>query len=96
MYNTLSYNSSLYNRYAVAVLGDDEETITINSALGIMTGDIVIIDTDLMTMTIDGTDYSRHLEDDSVYFKLMPGVNVITFAGTGTVDIEVTQKDRWY
>jgi len=60
-------------------------------------GDEIIINTDDMTVTINGQNAVSYLTDDSDFFKLKPGENFISINGsTGAVtDAYIIWKDRW-
>lgn len=70
------------------------ETLTIPT-VGMVAGDELVIDTDLMTVTLNGASILDKVSDDSVFFALKFGENDLTFDGTGTASIKVTYKDRW-
>lgn len=95
MYNQLIYNSGLYNSYAAVATGLSESLMLDTSY--IEENDVNVIDTDMMTVKRnDVYQYAWVVKDGSIFFKLQPGVNTITFTGTGTVDITVAHKARWY
>ena len=58
-------------------------------------GDELIIDTEHMTITLNGANVIDLLSDDSEFFKLKPGENDIIVEGGTTADIKVLWKDRW-
>ena len=60
-------------------------------------GDEVIINTDDMTVTINGQNATVFLSADSDFFKLKPGENIISISGSdGAVgDAYIIWKDRW-
>ena len=61
-------------------------------------GQELIIDTDDMTATIDGQNAIHLLSDDSVFFFLAQGEDIITYADNGTsrsINLKVMRKDRW-
>lgn len=58
-------------------------------------GDELVIDTEHMTITLNGANVIDLLSDESVFFKLMPGENDIIVEGGTTADIKVLWKDRW-
>lgn len=95
MYNHIIYNAGLYNGYAAAAVGTSE-ALTLDTSY-IDESDVNVIDTDMMTVKRnDVYQYAWVVKDGSIFFKLMPGVNTITFTGAGTVDIEIKHKARWY
>ena len=58
-------------------------------------GDELIIDTDNMTVTINGENAIMYLADSSTFFTLS-AADIIRYEGTGTADIRLLWKDRWY
>lgn len=61
-------------------------------------GQELIIDTDNMTATIDGQNAIHLLSDDSVFFLLAQGEDIITYSdnsGSRHINIKVMYKDRW-
>lgn len=65
---------------------------------GAETGTGVIIDTDNMTATIDGQNAIHLLSDDSAFFFLAQGENLITYmdgSGSRQANLKVMWKDRW-
>ena len=71
-----------------------QETLTV-SGLDMRPGDELIIDTDHMTVTLNGANIVDRVEDDSIFFKLKSGVNDIVVEGAAAADIKVLWKDRW-
>lgn len=60
-------------------------------------GDEVIINTDDMTVTINGQNAVSFLSDDSDFFKLKPGENFVLISGSAgaVADTYIIWKDRW-
>lgn len=61
-------------------------------------GQEFIIDTDNMTATIDGQNAIYLLSDDSAFFFLAQGENLITYmdgSGNRQANLKVMWKDRW-
>ena len=58
-------------------------------------GDELIIDTEHMTVTLNGINIVDRVSDESVFFKLMPGDNDIIVEGGTTADVKILWKDRW-
>jgi len=61
-------------------------------------GQELIIDTDNMTATIDGQNAIHLLSDDSVFFLLAQGEDIITYSdnsGSRHINIKVMYKNRW-
>ena len=61
-------------------------------------GQELIIDTDNMTVTLDGQNAIHLLSDDSVFFFLAQGEDLITYAdnsGSRQANLKVMWKDRW-
>ncbi len=60
-------------------------------------GDEIIINTDDMTVTINGQNAVSYLTDDSDFFKLKPGENYILINGSNgaVADAYIIWKDRW-
>ena len=101
MYNRTPYNRTQYNRKARFVF---EWTATANAESGsggallvmnMVAGDELIIDTEHMTVTLNGVNIVDRVSDSSVFFKLMSGVNDIIVEGGTTADIRILWKDRW-
>jgi hypothetical protein len=63
--------------------------------VNMVAGDVLIIDTDAMTVTLNGTSILDKVSDDSVFFALKFGGNALSVDGAGTADIKVAYKDRW-
>lgn len=58
-------------------------------------GDELVIDTEHMTVTLNGANIVNRITDASAFFKLMSGANDIIVEGGTTADIRVLWKDRW-
>lgn len=69
-------------------------TMTFNG-VNMVAGDELVIDTEHMTVTLNGANIIDKLSDESAFFKLMPGENDITVEGGTTADVKVLWKDRW-
>lgn len=63
--------------------------------VNMVAGDELIIDTEHMTVTLNGVNIADRVSDSSVFFKLMSGVNDIIVEGGTTADIRILWKDRW-
>lgn len=66
--------------------------------LNIPVGGELIIDTDNMTITLNGQNVMRHLSRDSEFFLLNPATNEIVFTSgnqNNRADIRVLHKDAW-
>lgn len=63
--------------------------------VNMVAGDELIIDTEHMTVTLNGVNIIDRVSDASVFFKLMSGVNDIIVEGGTTADIRILWKDRW-
>lgn len=57
-------------------------------------GDELIIDTDKMTVTLNGRNVVDKVTDDSIFFALDIGSHV-TFEGGSAADVKILWKDRW-
>lgn len=55
----------------------------------------LIIDTEHMTVTLNGANIIDRVSDDSAFFKLQPGENDIIVEGGTTADVKILWKDRW-
>lgn len=71
-----------------------QEVLTIEG-VNMVAGDELVIDTEHMTITLNGANIVDRVSDASVFFKLMSGVNDITIEGGTTADIRILWKDRW-
>ncbi len=69
-------------------------TMTIEG-VNMVAGDELIIDTEHMTVTLNGANIIDRVSDDSAFFKLQPGENDIIVEGGTTADVKVLWKDRW-
>ena len=60
-------------------------------------GDEVVIDTDKMTVTVNGQNALKYLSADSDFFQIAPGDNTLTFTAQGgnKADVFILWKDRW-
>ena len=63
--------------------------------VNMVAGDELIIDTEHMTVTLNGVNIVDRVSDDSAFFKLQPGENDIIVEGGTTADVKVLWKDRW-
>ena len=65
--------------------------------INLVAGDEVVINTDDMTVTINGQNATMFLTADSNFFKLKPGENLISVDGAGKsiADAYIIWKDRW-
>lgn len=66
--------------------------ITLNTILN--PGDVVRIDTDKMTVTVNNINAVQYLSDDSVFFLLAAG-DQVDFGVSGSADVVFLWKDRW-
>lgn len=64
------------------------------TAMTVSSGDIIVIDTDRMTVLHDNVNAVCDLADGSKWFWLGPE-DEITIAGTGSATVTVLWKDRW-
>lgn len=69
-------------------------TMVIES-VNMVAGDELIIDTEHMTVTLNGANIIDRVSDDSAFFKLQPGENDIIVEGGTTADVKILWKDRW-
>lgn len=58
-------------------------------------GDELIIDTEHMTVTLNGANIIDRVSGESAFFKLQPGANDIIVEGGTTADVKILWKDRW-
>jgi len=65
------------------------------AGVNMQAGDELIIDTEHMTVTLNGVNIIDKITDSSVFFKLMSGVNQLIIEGSSAADIRVLYKDRW-
>lgn len=71
-----------------------QEVLTV-AGVNMVAGDELIIDTEHMTVTLNGVNIVDKVSDASVFFKLMSGVNDIIVEGGTTADVKILWKDRW-
>ena len=63
--------------------------------VNMVAGDELIIDTEHMTVTLNGANIIDRVSDESAFFKLQPGENDIIVEGGTTADVKILWKDRW-
>ena len=63
--------------------------------VNMVAGDELIIDTEHMTVTLNGENIIDRVSDDSAFFELEPGENDIIVEGGTTADVKILWKDRW-
>lgn len=71
-----------------------QEVLTV-AGVDMRPGDELIIDTEHMTVTLNGVNIVDRVKDDSIFFKLKAGINDIVVEGGTTADIRILWKDRW-
>ena len=71
-----------------------QEVLTV-AGVNMVAWDELIIDTEHMTVTLNGVNIVDRVSDASVFFKLMSGVNYLIVEGGTTADIKILWKDRW-
>jgi len=57
--------------------------------------DELIIDTDNMTITLNGINVLGYISDASSFFTILPGTNTLTVEGGASAEVKVLWKDRW-
>lgn len=78
--------------YGVSTYGSVTMVI---EGVNMVAGDELVIDTEHMTVTLNGENIVDKITDASAFFKLKAGENEITVEGGSTADIKVLWKDRW-
>ena len=63
--------------------------------LTLLAGDELIIDTDNMTVTLNGVNVIQYVSDDSTFFPIH-AEDEIEVNGSGQAGLVVQWKDRWY
>ena len=63
--------------------------------VNMVSGDMLIIDTEHMTVTLNGQSVVDKITDASAFFKLEPGDNDIIVEGASRADVRILWKDRW-
>ena len=61
-------------------------------------GDTLIIDTDHMTVTLNGVNVVDKISDESEFFDLKPGLNEIAVSSktaASKADVKILWKDKW-
>lgn len=58
-------------------------------------GDELIIDTDNMTITLNGINVLSYITDSSSFFTILPGTNTLTVEAGTDAEFKVLWKDRW-
>ena len=74
------------------------ERITLLPGLQIMPGDELVVDMDNQTVSLNGQNVMRFVDNDSVFFKFNPGTNEVTYTNTdaaGRAEIRILWHDRW-
>lgn len=74
------------------------ESIIVLEGVALAPGDELIIDTEKMTVTINGINGMKHFSVDSEFFTLLNGDNVVIYSDNQTVrdvNIDIIWKDRW-
>lgn len=77
---------------SLSTLGQE---ILILEGLNMKSGDELKIDTEHMTITLNGVNIIDRVKDESVFFKLKSGINDIVIEGGSRADIKILWKDRW-
>lgn len=80
---------------ATGLVSYGTEILAFSDDLTLQPGDELIIDTDAMTVTLNGENAVAYVTDDSIFFKLAPGDSTLNFAGGDQADIRILWKDRW-
>lgn len=65
--------------------------------INMVVNDVLTVNTDTMTVLLNGVNVNHLLTDDSFFFLLKRGVNELTVIGgeSDTAAIEVNYRDRW-
>lgn len=69
-------------------------TMAIND-INMSAGDILVIDTAQMIVTLNGVSIVDKISDSSAFFDLKPGLNEVTVTGESAADIKILWKDKW-
>ena len=80
---------------ATGLVSYGTEILAFSDELTLQPGDELIIDTEAMTVTLNGENAVAYVTDDSIFFKLAPGDSTLSFAGGEQADIRILWKDRW-
>lgn len=72
----------------------EKETFTL-PLVNMVAGDELIIDTEAMTVMLNGTSIQSKIGDDAIFFKLKYGANNITVSGGSTANIKIAHRGRW-
>ena len=78
-----------------SVLSTYGQEIMIIEGVNMSPGDELIIDTEHMTVTLNGENAIDLVKDESIFFKLKEGSNDIIVEGGTMADIRILWKDRW-
>lgn len=79
---------------AIQLSGYDEEIMSF-TALGMAPGDELVIDTENMTVLLNGENALNKLTDESAFFTIEKGTS-IAVERQGTADVTIIWKDRWF
>lgn len=82
------------NAYGSALSTYGQEVMIIEG-VNMVAGDELIIDTEHMTVTLNGENAIHLVKDESIFFKLKEGSNDIVVEGGTMADIRILWKDRW-
>lgn len=66
--------------------------------LTLRAGQTLVIDTDKMTVTVDGQNVINLMSNDSEFFLLLQGEDIVTYSddsNSRNINIKVEWKDRW-
>lgn len=75
-----------------------ELSLLLIEKINMVAGDMLVIDTEHMTVTLNGINVVDKIVDDSIFFDLKPGLNQISVESVGsasTAEIKIIWKDRW-
>ena len=79
--------------------GGNVTTVTVLSitipGVNMKTGDVLQINTDTMTVTLNGNNIAHLVSDDSEFFKISTGEGYVETSGIGNADIKILWKDMW-
>lgn len=82
------------NAYGSALSTYGQE-VMILEGVNMSPGDELVIDTEHMTVTLNGENVIDRVKDESIFFKLKEGANDIIVEGGTMADIRILWKDRW-
>lgn len=90
--------TSLFTLLAEAIQSVQGEAVITLEGLVLAPGDELVINTQDMTITLNGQNGTEHFSADSEFFTLLSGENTIIYSdgeASRKINLDVIWKDRW-